>query len=101
MSTPRRQRREVLMLLPAKNQRALDRKIKNSGKTHRQLAAETGWRSHSMLSQLLNGSRNTIKCDAAIRLCLALRCDVYDLFLPVLSSEVQQIADSVAARKAA
>jgi transcriptional regulator with XRE-family HTH domain len=89
------------MLLPAKKRHALERKIINSGKTHRQLAAATGWKSHTMLSQLIHGHRNNIDVEAAIRLCLALRCDVYDLFLPVLSKEAERIAQSVESSKAA
>lgn len=78
------------MLLPAKNRRKLERLVILSEKTHRQIGAEAGWKSHTMLSQLIHGHRNTIGAESAIRLCVSLRCDVSDLFLPRVSSLSRQ-----------
>lgn len=89
------------MLLPAKNRRKLERLVILSEKTHRQIAAETGWKSHTMLSQLIHGHRNTISTEAAVRLCVSVRCDVSDLFLPQVLRDVSQKSSSAVAGRLA
>lgn len=99
MTTPHRtQRRVIWVYLPEAKRKPLARCVALSGKTHRQIAAETGWQSHAMLSHLIKGRKNSVTLESATLLCNALSVRVDDLFVVELSQKPEQ---NVAKPKAA
>lgn len=96
-----RKRRVIWVYLPEQKRKPLARCVALSGKTHRQIAAEVGWQSHSMLSHLIKGRKNSVSNDSATLLCKALSVDVSDLFVVELSRSASDSVSSNAQGKAA
>lgn len=93
MTPPRKRGRRVIWVyLPEAKRKPLARCVALSGKTHRQIAAETDWRSHAMLSHLISGRKNSVSLESATLLCRALSVRVDDLFVVDLYQPAEQPA---------
>lgn len=58
----------------------------------RRLALAAGWKSHSYMNRLLNGSVTTLDVEPAVRIARYLGVGVDDLFLPRVSSDAGEDA---------
>lgn len=61
--------------------RALQKLMILQNVSHRQLAAAAGWRSHSYVGRLINGSAKSVEVASAVRIAERLSVRVDDLFL--------------------
>lgn len=58
--------------------------------THRQLSEAVGWKSHTMVGQLLRGERSSVAADSAVMISQVLGIAVHDLFLTESSNNTRQ-----------
>ncbi len=84
-SRPVPHRFEVYMLV--KDRRRLARLIEIQGVSRRQVAQAAGWKSHTYLLRLLSGQARTLEPEHAVKIAAFLRVDLYDLFMPKVSSD--------------
>jgi transcriptional regulator with XRE-family HTH domain len=87
---------EVYMLV--KDRKKLARLIEIQEVSKREVARAAGWKSHTYLLRLLSGQRTTLEPEHAVKIAAFLGVDLYDLFLPKVSSGSEQ---SVQRRRAA
>ena len=80
---------EVYMLV--KDRKKLARLIEIQEVSKRQVARAAGWKSHTYLLRLLNGTATTLEPEHAVRIATFLHVDLYDLFLPKVSSGSGQL----------
>lgn len=90
---------EVYMLV--KDRKKLARLIEIQEVSKRQVARAAGWKSHTYLLRLLSGEATTLEPEHAVRIATYLHVDLYDLFMPKVSSPSGQSAQQRATRKAA
>jgi transcriptional regulator with XRE-family HTH domain len=58
--------------------------------THRQLAAQIGWKAHSQVARLLNGQEQSVVDEKAVAMASFLGVDVSDLFLPSMTTRTSR-----------
>lgn len=56
----------------------------------RSLAAEVGWKSHTILLRLLKGEQSSVTPEKAARIAVALGVGIDDLFVPRVSNGTRQ-----------
>lgn len=81
---------EVYMLV--KDRKRLARLIEIQEVSKREVARKAGWKSHTYLLRLLSGEATTLEPEHAVRIAAYLKVDLYDLFLPKVSSGSEQAA---------
>lgn len=86
----------VFMRLHKQGRQRLAKLLLIQGVTHRELASAIGWKSHGMISQLLNGTRNGVEPEKALAIAKYLGVDVSDLFLTEMPSVACQPAAGAA-----
>lgn len=87
----------VWMLIHKEGRKRLARLMIVQDVSHRELAQIAGWKSHTMIHQLINGQRNSCKAEPATAIARYLGVEVTDIFTPTLSSNPQQPKRGVAA----
>lgn len=78
------QRFGVYMLV--KDRKRLARLIEIKEVSKRDVAKAAGWKSHTYLLRLLSGEARTCEPGPAMQIAAFLEVDVYDLFMPKVSS---------------
>lgn len=79
------------MLIHKEGRKRLARLMIVQDVSHRELARVAGWKSHTMIHQLINGQRSSCKTDPANAIAKYLGVEVSDIFLTQLSSDAQQL----------
>lgn len=69
-----------------KDRKRLARLIEIKEVSKRDVARAAGWKSHTYLLRLLSGQATTCEPDHAVRIAAYLEVDLYDLFMPKVSS---------------
>jgi transcriptional regulator with XRE-family HTH domain len=88
---------EVYMLV--KDRKKLARLIEIQEVSKREVARKAGWKSHTYLLRLLNGTATTLEPEHAVKIAAYLGVDLYDLFTPKVSIGSGQIAPHRSAPK--
>lgn len=73
-----------------KDRKRLARLIEIQEVSRREVARAAGWKSHSYLLRLLSGDATTLEPEPAVRIAAFLQVDLYDLFMPKVSSTTEQ-----------
>lgn len=92
--------RGVWVYLPPENRKKLAKAIVFADSSYRQLADAVGWKSHSMVTALISGRKNSVKNDNALLIARHLEVDVNDLFVTRLSHETRHPVASAKKRPA-
>ena len=74
-----------------KDRKKLARLIEIQGVSQRAVARAAGWRAHSYMQRLLDGSAKYVDIEPAVRIATFLGVDVSDLFLLKTTSDAGQI----------
>jgi transcriptional regulator with XRE-family HTH domain len=90
---------EVYMLVI--NRKKLARLIEIQEVSKREVARRAGWKSHTYLLRLLDGSATTLDPEPAVRIAAFLKVDLYDLFMPKVSTGPAPVVHQRTTRKAA
>lgn len=90
---------EVYMLV--KDRKRLARLIEIQEVSKREVARKAGWKSHTYLLRILSGQATTLEPEHAVKIAAFLEVDLYDLFMPKVSSGSAQTAHQRATRRAA
>lgn len=72
------------------NRKGLRKLMAIQGISARGLAKAAGWKSHSYMNRLLSGEVNTLEVEPAARIARHLGVGIDDLFMPRLSTDVEQ-----------
>ena len=81
---------EVYMLV--KDRKKLARLIEIQEVSKREVARAAGWKSHTYLLRILAGTSTTLEPEPAVRIATFLGVDLYDLFVPKVSSDAAPAA---------
>lgn len=88
-------RGRLWVYMPPENRKKLAKLIVLQGTSYRQLAAASGYASHAMIVHLIKGRKNGVTLDAATKMTRFLGVDLFDLFVPRSSQEMQLFDASV------
>jgi len=76
------------LISPERLRRPMDRKALSA----RAVARAAGWKSHTYMQRLLNGTEKSVKVTSAVRIAYVLGVSIDDLFLTKTSSEARELA---------
>ena len=68
------------------DRKRLARLIAIKGVSKREVARNAGWKSHTYLLRILSGDATTLEPEHAVKIAAYLEVDLYDLFMPKVSS---------------
>lgn len=90
----------VELWMQVKDHKKFARVMLINGVTHRQVAEEAGWKSHSIVTRIAKGEITTITPDRAILIEKFLEVEPQSLFVPMVPNNSAQDALPKRSRKA-